>query len=219
MPRLNGQQIVDKFNNLVDDSFDAGTDFALDLATDAMDDIAGELKLYINRKVDTSKTTTAGQTHTTALAMPADFLNFSKPYIFVSTVKYYQVSHEDRQKWKDSPNHFYYDPADGIHLCGTQNSAQTITIPYIKSNTDLTLDTYPIWPKEFHMLIPMRMAINYFPIDQGEKSESWQPEWFGLYQNKLDRFIDWDAQMKLAANGGQSNYRDDNNSGIPLGQM
>lgn len=219
MARLNGQDIVDKFNNLVDDQLDAGDDFALQLANDAKDEIEGELKLKICQALDESKSTTIGQTYITAKTLPTDFLNFSKPYIFVGTIKYYQVNLDDKQKFKDSPYKFYYDPSDGIHLCGTQNSVQVISIPYIKSTDDIELDTYPIWPKEFHALIPMRMAIDFYPIDQGEKSESWQPEWLGLYQRKLDRFIDWDTQLKLSANGGRSNYRDDDNSGIPLGNM
>ncbi len=219
MPRLNGQQIIDKANNLIDDEFEAGEDFALDEANNAKEEIESELKLYICKAVDESRSTTGGQTSTTAVPVPTDFLNFSKPYIFVGGVKYYGVPLEDKAKWKDAAYRYWYDPSDGIHLCGIQSGGQLISVPYIKSTPDIALDTYPIWPKEFHILIPMRMAIDFFPIDQGEKSESWQPEWLGLYQRRLERFIDWDAQMKLSAIGGRSSYQDDQNSGIPLGMM
>lgn len=219
MPRLNGQQIIDKANNLIDDEFEAGDDFALDEANNAKDEIEGELRLHICKAVDESHSTTGGQTSTTAIALPTDFLNFAKPYIFVGGIKYYGVPLEDKAKWKDVAYRYWYDPSDGIHLSGIQGSSQLVSIPYIKSTPDIALDTYPIWPKEFHILIPMRMAIDFSPIDQGEKSESWQPEWLGLYQKRLDRFSDWNARMALAAQGGRSNYADDYNQGVPLGLM
>lgn len=219
MARLNGQEIIDKFYNLIDDTLDAGDDFALELANDAKDEIEAEVGYYPSRAVDSSNSTTIGQNHATAKAVPVDFLNFSKPYIFVGTIKYSAVPLVDAQKWKDTPYKFYYNPTDGIHLCGILNSVETIYIPYIKSTDDIALGTYPIWPKEFHSLIPMRMAIDFYPIDQGEKGQSWQPEWLGLYQRKLDKFIDWNVRMQLMANGGKSGYRDDNNGGIALGLM
>lgn len=219
MPSLNGQQIIDKANNLIDDEFEAGDDFALDEANEAKDEIEAELKLYICQALDETNSTSNGQTYATAISMPSKFLNFAKPYIYVGGVKFFGVPLQDKAKWKDAAYRFWYDPSDGIHLSGIQNASQLISIPYIKSTPDLTLSTSPIWPSQFHKLIPMKMAIEFFPIDQGDKAQSWEPEWLGLYQRLLDRFADWDAKMKLSLQGGRSGYQDDYNTGIPLGQM
>ncbi|MCL5774697.1 MAG: hypothetical protein M1333_00630 [Patescibacteria group bacterium] len=217
MASLTGQQIIDKFNGLVDDELEAT--LALQLVNDAKDEVETELKLHICQANDTSKTASPGDTYLTAKAMPSDFLTFAKPYIYVGTYKYYGVPLADKMKWKDTPYKYFYDPADGIHLCGTQNSSQTISIPYIKSTPDVTLSTSPIWPSQFHAIIPLYMAMYFYPIDGGDKSRSWSPEWAGLLQRKMDKMIDWDMQMKIAAMGGRAGYQDDADSGIPLGQM
>lgn len=217
MASLTGQQIIDKFNGLVDDELEAT--LALQLVNDAKDEVETELKLQICRAVDNSHSTIGGQTYLNAVAMPTDFLSFSKPYIFVGQQKYYGVSLEDKMKWKDTPYKYFYDPANGIHLCGTQSGGQLISIPYIKSTPDIDLNTSPVWPSQFHAIIPLYMAMYFYPIDGGDKSRSWSPEWSAFLQRKMARMTDWDTQMKLAAIGGRVGYQDNEDSGIPLGQM
>lgn len=215
---LNGQAIIDQFENYVDDTLDA--DLELQLVNDAKDELETELQLYINKKVDTTHSTTPGQTYTTAIAMPTRFLMFSKNYIIVGTQKFYGVALEDKLRYKDSPYKFYYDPADGIHLCGVQNSVQVISIPYFESSPDLTLATAPAWPTQFHGLIAMQMALMFYPIDGGDKSRSWSQEWLNLFDRKKNKMIDWDTKLKLAAQGGKSGYADPvEDEGIPIGMM
>jgi hypothetical protein len=217
MASLTGQQIIDKFNGLVDDELEAT--LALQLVNDAKDEVETELKLHICRGNDTSKSTSGGQTYLNAVAMPTDFLNFSKPYIYVGNQKYYGVGLEDKMKWKDTPCKYFYDPADGIHLCGTINDAEVISIPYIKATPDVDLNSSPVWPSQFHAIIPLYMAMYFYPIDGGDKGRSWSPEWATLLQHKMDKFIDWDMQMKLSAMGGRAGNQDDENNGIPLSMM
>lgn len=217
MSALNGQQIIDQFENYVDDSLDG--DLELQLVNDAKDEIEDELDLYICKKVDITHSTTVGQIYTTAVALPAKFLNFSKKYILVGTQKFYGIALEDKLRYKDTPGYFYYDPADGIHLCGTQNSVQVISIPYKEATSDLTLSTSPVWPARFHGLIAMQMAFMFYPIDGGDKSRSWTPEWLTLFERKKMRMIDWDARLKLTAQGGKTGYADNDNEGTPLEYM
>lgn len=219
MAALTGQEIIDKFESFVDDSLDS--DLELQLVNDAKDEIERTLELSICKTVNSSKSSLAGGTYLNAISIASitDFLAFSKPYIYVGTYKYYGVDQADRMKWKDTPYRYFYDPTDGIHLCGTQNVTQVITIPYIKATPDLTLDTSPIWPSFAHALIPMAMASIFYPIEAGIPFLAWTPQWEQRYQRLMDRFKDWDMKMKMAAVGGRTGYRDDDSQGIPLGNM
>jgi hypothetical protein len=43
------------------------------------------------------------------------------------------------------------------------------------------------------------MAQMYFAIDQGEKGRAWDDRWGVYFQQRLARFKDYDASLKLAA--------------------
>lgn len=219
MASLNGQDIIDKFEAFVDDTLDA--DLELQLVNDAKDEIESILKLGMCSTVNVAKTLPAGATYLTPVSIAdiTDFLAFSKPYIYVGTYKYYGVDQADRMKWKDTPYKYFYDPTDGLHFCGLQNTSQQITIPYIKATPDLTLTTSPIWPSRFHALIPMYMASVFYPIEAGIPFLAWSPQWDQRFQRVMDQFRDYDIQMKMATVGGKTGYRDDDNHGIPIGNM
>ena len=217
MARLSGQDIINKYRLFADDTLD--TDLELQLVNDAKDEIESEVGYAPNEAVNASNSTVAGQTYLTAETLPTDFLSFARPYIFVGTYKYYLVPISDKIKFKDTPYKAYYDPADGLHLCGTQNSAQTIYIPYIKQSDDIALDTYPNWPAKFHALIPYWIASIFYPIEAGDPNRAWTPQWEARFQRLLNQFKDWNVKMKLNSAGGRTNYRDDGDEGIPLGQM
>lgn len=94
--------------------------------------------------------------------------------------------------------------------------AETITIPYIYESADITgSGSNVIWPARFHSLIAYKMAVMFFPIDQGDKSRDWSPEFRAAYQQLKNSFIDWDASIKLAAIGGVTPYGDDTPSDNP----
>lgn len=191
---MNGQQIIDKFENLIGDSLDP--DFSLQLANDEKNSIETELELEITKKLDSSQSTTAGQTSTTAKSLPTKFL--SPLPIFVGTERYIPIPFEQQQAYKNTVGFYWIDLAnDQYHLCGTQGSAQTIYFFYQEETDDLTISTSPVWPTRFHSIIPYGMARKYFAIDQSEKSRSWLPEHQLFYNELKNQMIDWDARLKL----------------------
>lgn len=194
---MNGQQIIDKSHNFISDELD--TDFELQLANDAMHEIEEEVQPEGLKKINTSASTTAGQTYTTAIALPTDFFTPSKQ-IYVGAQPFTQVPFERAIEFRNVPNRFYLDHANAAyHLTGTQASVQTISFPYFYATPDITLVTSPVWPSRFHSLIPLRMAQIYYAIDQGEKGRAWDDRWGVYYQQRLNRFKDYDAALKLAA--------------------
>jgi len=199
---MTGQQILDKFENYTGDSLDP--DFTLQLANDAMHEIEEDVRPEGLKKVDTSRSTAVDQTYTTAIPLPTDFFLPAK-FIYVGTERYYQVPLERALEYRDSNGFYYVDTANGeYHLCGRQTSVQTITFPYFYATADLTLNTSPVWPTQFHSLIPLRMAEMYFAIDGGERGRSWDDKYARLYQQRLNRFRDYDAKLKLAGMGNSS---------------
>lgn len=194
---MDGQDILDKFHNYIGDELDS--DFELQLANDAMHEIEEDVKPEGLKKTNTSASTAVGQTYTTAIALPTDFLMPSNE-IYVGTDRYTQVPFERAVEFRDVPNRFYIDHANAsYHLTGTQNSAQTISFPYFYATPDLTISTSPVWPSRFQSLIPLKMAQLYFAIDQSEKARAWDDRWGVYFQQRLARFKDYDASLKLAA--------------------
>jgi hypothetical protein len=180
---LNGQQVLDKFHNYVSDELD--TDFELQLANDAMHEIEEEIQPEGLKKVNTSASTTAGQTYTTSVSLPSDFFAPCEE-IYVDTQVYTQVPFERAVEFRDVPNRIYIDHANAAyHLTGTQASAQTISFPYFYATPDITVSTSPVWPTRFHSLIPLKMAEIYFAIDQSERGRSWDDKWGAYYQRRL----------------------------------
>ena len=194
---MTGTQIIAKFENMVGDSLDQ--DFALQLANDAMHEVEEDINPEGLNDIDTSNSTTVGQTYTTGIALPTDFYLPTKT-IYVGTTPYIQVPFEKAVEYRDLNGFFYIDNANGTyHLCGTQTSVQTITFPYKYATADITTSTSPAWPSQFHSIIPLKMAEMYFPIDGSERGRSWDDKWREQYTKRVNRFRDYDAALKLAA--------------------
>jgi hypothetical protein len=85
---MNASEILTKFETMVGDSLDQ--DFELQLANDAMHEIEEDVRPEGLKAVETTDSTFAGQTYTTAIDLPSDFF-LPAPYIYVGTERYYQV--------------------------------------------------------------------------------------------------------------------------------
>jgi hypothetical protein len=193
---MTGQQIIDKFSNYVSDQLDA--DFALQLANDAKNAVETELQLEITKKLNSSGSVSAGQTYTTSRSLPGDF--FLPLTIRVGTQKVYPVPFEAQVDYRESSGFYWVDLGSNVYyLTGTQGSAQTIFFFYQRATDDLTVSTSPIWPTQFHSLIPLEMARQYWMIDQGEKNRAWDDRFNADYQRMKRLMIDWDAKLKLHA--------------------
>ena len=217
---MNGQAIIDKFENHIDDAIDET--YALQLANDAKDEIEDELDLEINKRLNSSNSTSVGQTHTTTavnLGNITDFGSLIDGQIWVGTTLYSQVPFEDRQNYINNAGYFYVDPYNlTLHLCGTQGSVQTIHVPYHSHTADFTVSTSPRWPSRFHSIIPLKMAQMFYAIDGGDKARAWDDRWGGYYERKLNSMRDWDHKMKLNALNGSA-FRHNQDTEVDIGLM
>lgn len=215
---MTDQEIISQFEELVDDTLSANLE--IQLANNAKNKLERELKLEICKALDTSNTAAAGQTYTTAATLPSAFRGLATDRIYIGTTPCFQVPFDRSVEFRDSGGRFYIDAANNtLHLCGTQGSNQTITIPYLKKTTDITAasveagTTTVTWPVEFHSLIPFEMVKLFDQIERGDKNYSWRAEWDVEYLMLKRAFIDWDADLKLSAIGGSTPYGETPSSG------
>lgn len=190
------QEIIDFFQSIIDDTIDA--DFALDLVKSADEKIRSERDWEILKKLDTTKTHTAGDIYTSTKALPTDFFAPSR-YIFINRIPYRPIPFVEREAYRDTPRVYYIDYANAVYgICGTASSSQTITFPYIYRPTTLTTASTPVFPSEFHKLWAYEMAALYEAgIDADDTYFRMSAE--NKLQAKMlwDRLIGWDARLKL----------------------
>jgi hypothetical protein len=200
-------EIMAAFEKFIDDTLDDTIEESL--AEQARIELETELRLQVSKKLNTSNTTTVGSNYLTPYTMPTDILVPAGQRIYVGNDPYVAIPFEDRMAYKDTNGFWYFDQLNGqFYLCGTQNLAQQITFPYITIGTPFQSandsDTILKYPVGFHILIPMRMAQLYYPIDQGDKSRNWSPDWLAFYKQTKNNLIDWDMQWKMSNVGGST---------------
>jgi hypothetical protein len=206
-------EIIEQFAELLDETENPISDtLAVQLANNAKNKLETELKLAICEKLDTSLSSTVGGTYLTAYDLEDDFLMLSKDILYVGTTQRTAVQFGHREMYKNDSSKFYIDYRQNkLYLCGTVQSSETITVPYIYETADIDggSNTNVTWPTRFHSLIPYEMAKLFFAIDQGERSHDWSPEWSVAYNQLKSSLIDWDASIKLSAIGGVTPYGPD----------
>jgi hypothetical protein len=213
-------EIIEQFDELVPTN-DLSDTLKIQLANNAKNKLETDLRLAVCEKLDTSLTSTVGGTYTTAYNLQSDFLMLSKDIIYVGTTQRTGIPFAHRERYKSDSSKFYIDHRQNkLYLCGTVQTAETITIPYICETDDITAATVEaettsvIWPPRFHSIIPFEMVKIQYPIDAGEKGRSWMPEWSALYNEYKNSLINWDSSLKLSAIGGVTPYgMDANESG------
>ena len=209
---MTNEDIFATFETFIDDTLDRTLEVSL--AEQARLELETELKLQCSKKLDTSQIANPGDTYLTAKNLPTDILIPCGNRLFVGTQPnpYKGIPIEQREAYKNLAYYWYFDLLNKkFYLCGSVNTPQAITFPYITIGTSIVDDNNPApmqWPSGFHILVPMKMAQLYYPIDAGDKSRSWAPEWIQFYNTTKQRLIDWDHAWKLAALGNETPYGD-----------
>jgi len=197
---LTGKDIINKFQNLVDEEVDQ--DLALDLANTVKDIIEGDRPWRMLIKEDKSQSFDPSDDYLTAKDLPDDFLMDYKVFLGDATedsyTEYYPVPFEERRRYKDSQA-YYIDVANKkIYICGSVDKSYTIYLYYIYETDDLTLKTSPVWPSKFHKIIPYMMAeIWKAGIDYDEINVQQALENNKVASMLYEQMIKWDAQLKL----------------------
>ncbi len=128
------QEMITKFENMVDDTLDA--DYALQLVMDAIFN-AEESKDYEIRKKEKAYTVTAGQSYADTQALPTRFAN-DLFLVEDSDLRYRKILFEDRFQRVNSTNAYFLDMGnDAIGFAGLNLPAITLYLYYLDYSPDL----------------------------------------------------------------------------------
>lgn len=211
---MTGSQLLTFLQDLIDDTIES--DFAYNLLNQAKDLIETERDWEMLIKENSSNTTTVGNTFTTAITLPTDFLNAVD--IFVGDYQQLPIPFEKQRDWKDIDRRYFIDYANTeLHLCGTVGTSETIYIYYIYKTDDLTSSTSPVWPSKFHKLIAFKAAALYFAAIDADDLTRQQYIHHQIQADMLAKqMVRYDTELKLnkmgnstAPQGYGNIYRDD----------
>lgn len=207
--RLNGQQIIDAFQQIIDDDLDP--DYALFLLNAAKDDVEGGRDWNFNRGFDSSKSVGVSDNYLSTKSLPSDFSHPRALYLEGDINPYILIPFENRERFKDVYKRWYIDYMNGVFaLCGSQGLSKAIHLYYGRSTDDITLETYPQWPAQFHKYLPFKMAEMWQSGGDGDEVNfRMSPANLRIASSLLKGFIAWDARIKVADYNAKNERRAD----------
>lgn len=204
------QDIINKFEQLVDDTTELSTSEELALAEKIY------RKVLNNRQWEFLKKQFTGSTNGTDyvilpsdFAYPADNYNYtdntietvhgSRPcVVFVGDnyQPYRVVNFSDRMQYRNNTNVCWFDIVNNkLMFATTQTSGKQVIFDYIYNPEALTTGTSPVFPSRFHDIIAHGMAADDFAIQLFDKSKSYQKENEIQYASYLADMAYYNSQL------------------------
>lgn len=150
------------------------------------------------RKLDDTKTASAGNGYNNAIDCPSDWRETWKLYVGEDT-QYIQVPFDQQHLYRNSPQHFVVDVAnEQYYLLGNISGAQQIYHYYIKTTPDITLSTSPAFPR-FHEILAFEVA-GYIQmgVDADDVFARMSPENKMQAQLSKEAMTRWDINLQQA---------------------
>ena len=196
---MTGQQLIDKFEFLVDDTTTDSTR-VLELINAGYQAICSRRVWNFLISTDTSNTIASG---TTAYSLPADFL-------LPVSVRSYDTASDAYENWAIVPyrNRRDYHNSTGYVTIDKKNSniiltaspsdaylGDTIELDYTYLPTDLSTSTEPVLPEAFHSILAYEAAKNYFYSEQSDRvtEGAFDAKMAGEYNRLYSALIDYDT--------------------------
>lgn len=200
---MTGSNIISRFNLQVDDSSELSTDEGIALANQVYFTIAQD------RDWEWLKNTATGTTSTSVpyISLPTGFRKVlpnkdNRSVVFIGTdyEEYEVIPFSSRRDYRDQSGYCYIDITNNRLVFTKQpTEAKAVEYDYIKNPTAITTSTEPlVTSDQFGNLIAYGMAAEFNPIEQTEKSISYQRENTTKYESLLNEFRLEDAEIKLS---------------------
>jgi hypothetical protein len=205
---LTGQQIIDRFEFYTDDTTDLSSDEELILANDKVRLIFMEQPWEFLRRKKSGVVENDGK-----ITLPADFDELMENYsddptigepimkvIYVGGQRSpYLVVPMGQRNANNFSNVCWIDPSDGkINFLQNPGTGASYEFDYKTSPDDITVNTSPKLPPEYHPMIIFAMLIDEEIIKKSEKARSSMQENFAQFQRYLKNLKLRDARLKLA---------------------
>lgn len=195
--------IIERFQLQVDDSSELSSAEELALLNEVYVDVCND------REWEWLKATATGSTSTSVpyIALPADFKQVvpnkdNRSVVFVGTdfQEYLIIPFSSRRDHRDQDGYCYIDSVNQrLYFTLQPTSVKAIEYDYIKRPTALIASTAPIvTTDQFGNLIAYGMAAKFNPIEQTDKSVSYQKENRVEYLRILSDLQLEDANIKLS---------------------
>lgn len=207
---MNGQQIIDLYRLLVDDTTELSSTEELALANRIYKKIC-RTKVWEFLRTEKSGTLSGSVPY---VALPTDFLFLTEnnqlsedtvgasstengKVILVGTSRrpFKVINFSDRYRYEDKDGYAYVDLANSRLVFTKQPSAEAYVYDYIKDPADLTVSTSPLFPVA-HEVISYGMAIDGFLMQLYPKNESYAPENQVKYTEALSELEFYNANLR-----------------------
>lgn len=216
---LSADAILSQFEQLIDDSLDITTE--LFLLNEVKDTLETQRSWAMLMGLDTSQSTSTGDTFNTTHALPSDFAMPSPRGIYVTgdLIPYRQIPFEGQIDFQAITYAYFIDYYNSqYHLCGSPGRTAAIQFFYRRFSPTLTLITSGgspwIFPARFHPILPYLMAKKYFAIDQGE-NRNWDDKWDIYIRELKEAMVSWDDSLQTLALQNESETMVRDLSGYP----
>ena len=188
--------IIAKFNLYVDDGSELSSPEELALANKIYRQVLDE-KDWEFLKTEYSGTTSVSVPY---IALPADFKNIVVNYddedgepsqvVFVGPNHdvYKVIPFSQRRNYRDVSGFCYIDKKQNrLYFTEQPKGAYDVEFDYVYNPDDLTLTTSPVWDSIHHDIIHHAMVIDFYSIEQTEKTRSYYQENLIAYAKVLQR--------------------------------
>ncbi len=205
---LTGQQIIEKFETYTDDTTDLSSDEEISLANDKLRLIYMEQPWEFLRRKKSGVVGNDGK-----IALPTDFDEFLENYsddpsigeaimrvLYIGSQKApYLIVPMGQRNVNNFSNVCWIDPSDSkINFSQNPGTGASYEFDYKTSPDDITVNTSPALPPEYHPMIVFAMLIDEEIIKKLEKARSSMQDNAVQYQRYMKNLKLRDARFKLA---------------------
>ena len=105
------------------------------------------------------------------------------------------LTSKDMQAYGGSDKYYIWD--DDIFLNFNYGKDTTITLYYKKASDIITTDTDVDFPSRWINILAYYGSAQYFALDAGEKSMSWDDRWYKIADDLKKAMIRWDNNLSI----------------------
>ena len=199
---MTAQQIIEKFEQYVDDNSTMSTQETLDLLNKVYRRVLAAHRFQI------TKTFTTGSVAAGEITLPSDFRTITKnrdhrQVVFVGTKfdEYQVIPFDERRDYRDQSGYVYLDMRNSKLVFTKDPGAVAYEFDYHYIPADLTLTDTPIIPVIFQDCLYHGMAHDFAIIDNTPKNRSYAEEQLDKYDEILENLALWDLD-----NYGRTDY-------------
>lgn len=201
MNPLTGQQLIDRFNLLIDQQSDLSDTETLRLAQESINEILSERPWMFLVKSETGVLTVGD----TEFDLPTDFKELESNaednqkilYVGDNASKYLFIDRFRRKDYLDTRGYAFIDYRTlKLVVTKSEESEKGYEFDYIYNPEPITFETSPVIPSNYHEMIVKLMAYKWASIDQTQRNFSYAQENRVAYENDLSSMQIEDARKR-----------------------